>query len=73
MTSICRLSFKEAAEAIKGTKQVYCKHGVWNPYELRNTEAVIKSIMNSGYGADVDRDDESGMYYVEIPSAGDMW
>ena len=73
MTSICRLSFKEAAEAIKGTKQVYYKHGVWNPYELRDTEAVIRSIMASGYGADVDRDDESGMFYVEIPCAGDMW
>lgn len=72
-TRIVDLGFKKAVEAIDGTEYVYYKHGVWNPYELRKTDDVKKSIMESGYGADIYKDEDTGMFYVSIPSAGDMW
>lgn len=72
-TQVCRLQFKKAAEAIEGTETVWYKHGVWNPYEKRRTEDVIKRIMKSGYGADVCKDEETGQFYVEIPCDADMW
>lgn len=72
MKEICRLGYKKAIEAISGTEKAYYKHGVWNQYNLRNTEDVIKSIEQSGYGADVELD-ENGIYYVSIPCDADMW
>ena len=71
MENICKLAYQKAVDAIDGTKQVYFKHGFWNPYELKPTEEVKKRIMNSGYGADVDRKD--GMLYVFCPCSSDMW
>ena len=73
MKIICELRFSEAIEAIKGTDTVMYKHGVWNPYEKRKTEKVIKSIENSGYGADVKYNEETNQYYVSIPCDSDMW
>lgn len=69
---ICTLGRQEAINIISETKRVYYRHGVWNEYYLRDTAAVIESIQNSGYGADVYRDDK-GLYYVSIPCDSDMW
>ena len=69
--SICTLAYQKAVDAIDGTEQVYFKHGCWNPYELKPTEEVKRRIMNSGYGADVDRKD--GMFSVCCPCNSDMW
>lgn len=46
--------------------------GVWNEYNKTTTEKAIKSIENSGYGADVYRD-EYGVLYVSVPCERDMW
>lgn len=73
MKTICRLRRSEAIEAIKNTETVMYKHGVWNPYYERKTAVVIKSIENSGYGAEVRFDEETGKYYVSIPCDSDMW
>lgn len=73
MKEIVKLGFDSAVKAIDGTKTVMYKHGVWNPYYERSTEDVKKSIMNSGYGADVDFNEKNGMFYVEIPCDADMW
>lgn len=70
---ICSLSFEKAVKAIADTKEVYCKHGVWNKYELTDTESAIKSIRNSGYGADVKYNEDNKMYYVSIPANCDMY
>lgn len=71
-TRICALGFQKAIDIISETARVYYRHGVWNEYYVRNTATVIKSIQNSGYGADVYRD-EAGKYYVSIPCDSDMW
>lgn len=71
-TRICILGRQETIDIISGTKRVYYRHGVWNEYHMRDTAAVIKSIQDSGYGADVYRD-EAGNYYVSIPCDSDMW
>lgn len=71
MKTLCNLKFKEAIELIQDRPQVYYKHGVWNKYERRNTQAVISSIKSCGYGADVDEKD--GELYVSIPADCDMW
>lgn len=71
MNTLCTLRFKEAVELIKGRSQVYYRHGVWNPYQCRETAAVISSIMGSGYGADVYEKD--GELYVSVPADCDMW
>lgn len=70
---ICTLQREKAIEAIKKTKTVMYKHGVWNPYYERDTEGVIKSIENSGYGADVRYNEEKKMFFVSIPADCDMW
>jgi len=70
---VCNLSYDDAIESIKNTKEVYFKSGVWNSYELRNTENVIRSIRNSSFGADVRFEKNSQMYYVCTPSNGDMF
>ena len=49
------------------------KHGVWNDYQERKTEDVVKSIRNSGYGADVRYDETKDVFYVSIPADCDMW
>jgi hypothetical protein len=72
MTQLCKLGRQEAINIISGTKRVYYRHGVWNEYSLRDTAAVVKSIQNSGYGADVFKNAQ-GAFYVSIPSDGDMW
>ena len=71
MNTLCTLRVKEAVELIKGRPQVYYRHGVWNPYQRRDTAAVINSIMGSGYGADVYEKD--GELYVSVPADSDMW
>ena len=73
MKEIVKLGFDSAVKAIDGTKTVMYKHGVWNPYYERNTEDVKKSIMNSGYGADVWIDERNGKLHVSIPCDSDMW
>lgn len=71
MNTLCTLRIKEAIELIKSHPQVYYRRGVWNPYQLRETPAVISSITNSGYGADVY--EKHGELYVSVPVASDMW
>lgn len=73
MKQVCKLSYNEAIEAIKNTKQVYFKSGVWNPYKLVDTQYAIERIKNSGYGADVHLNEKDGMYYVSCPCSSDMW
>ena len=68
---IVTLGKEEAVNAIKDTAMVMYKHGVWNKYEPIATEKAIKSIVNSGYGADVYEDDK--WLYVAIPCDSDMW
>lgn len=72
LTQICKLSYDTAIDTIKDTKEVHFKSGVWNNYEVVNTEYVINRIKGSGYGADVFVD-ENNEYYVQCPSASDMW
>lgn len=69
---LCTLGFKTAVDIIDGTERVYYKHGVWNKYKLTDTEIVKKSIMNSGYGADIYKGENESLY-VSIPSDSDMW
>lgn len=71
MNTLCSLRFKEAVELIQNSTQVYYRHGVWNPYQRRDTASVISSIMGSGYGADVYEKD--GDLYVSVPADADMW
>ena len=71
-TLICKLGRQEAIDIISGTECVQYRHGVWNKYNVCDTATVIKSIRNSGYGADVFRD-TAGVYYVSIPCDSDMW
>ena len=71
MNTLCTLRVNEAIELIKSHPQVYYRHGVWNPYQRRETSAVISSIKNSGYGADVCEKD--GELYVSVPADCDMW
>mgnify|MGYP001850902232 FL=1 len=73
MKNICTLQFQKAVDAIKHTKTVMYKHGVWNEYYMRKTEDVIKSIQDSGYGADVRYDENSDRYFVSVPCDADMW
>lgn len=73
MRAICSLKFKEAIEAIKDTKTVMYKHGVWNEFEERKTEDAINSIQKSGYGADVWYNEEKKMFFVSVPADCDMW
>ena len=68
MKMVCSLKYEEAVEAIKGTKTVMYKHGVWNKYTECSTEEAIKHIRNSGYGADVRYDDEKKMFFVSVPA-----
>ena len=73
MKEICSLAFEPAVDAIRHTKTVMYKHGVWNEYAERPTEDVIKSIQNSGYGADVRYDEATDRYFVSLPCDDDMW
>ena len=41
--------------------------------QFRKTEDVIKSIQDSGYGADVRYDENSDRYFVSVPCDADMW
>ena len=72
MKSIVKLGRDSAVNAIKNTNEVMYKSGIWNKYQLRPTSDVISSIINSGYGADVD-EDEDGVLYVCCPCSSDMW
>jgi len=69
---IVSLGFKEAVDAIYGTKTVMYKPGVWNASKLTETDKVISAIMRSGYGADV-RKNSNGEFFVSIPCDSDMW
>ena len=71
---VCELAFKDAVEAVKnsGLSAVMYKHGCWNKSELKDVGYVIGRINDSGYGADVDVD-ENGMLWVCTPSQSDMW
>lgn len=71
--SICSLQFDKAVDAIKDKDTVMYKHGVWNSYEKKPVADVIKWIKGSGYGADVDLDESTGMLYVCTPASSDMW
>lgn len=71
MNKICELAFDSAINAIKDSKYVMYRHGVWNRYEKVPTEHAIKYIRTSGYGADVFERDN--MFYVSIPCDSDMW
>ena len=73
MTRIVDLGFDEAIEAIKNQKNVMFRSGVWNSYNLVTVDYAIQRIKNSGYGADVSYDENTGKYYVSVPSSGDMW
>lgn len=70
---VATLSFGRAIDIIKSQETVFLRRGVWNEYKLVSVESAISSIQNSGYGADVYYDDATEMYYVSIPSSGDMW
>ena len=67
------LKYREVIEAISSSDKVYYRHGVWNSYTLKDAEYVKKAILKSGYGADLRRSGSDGMFYVSIPSDGDMW
>lgn len=69
---IITLGREKAVDAIKDADTVMYRHGVWNEYYKTTTEKAIKSIENSGYGADVYRD-EYGVLYVSVPCERDMW
>ena len=73
MTRVVDLGFDKAIEAIRGQKKVMLRSGVWNQYNLVTEEYAIERIKNSGYGADVRYDERTGVYYVSIPTSGDMW
>ena len=73
MTRIVDLGFDKAIKAIESQKTVMFRSGVWNNYNLVTSEYAIQRIKNSGYGADVSYDEKTGIYYVSIPSSGDMW
>ena len=73
MTRIITLGYDIAIEKIRNEKTVYLKHGVWNKYEVYSVVDAIKSIKNSGYGADIYYNDDNGMFYVSIPCDSDMW
>jgi hypothetical protein len=49
------------------------RSGVWNPYGLVTVDFAIQRIKGCGYGADVYYNEDTGKYYVSIPSSGDMW
>ena len=66
------LGREKAVDAIKDADTVMYRHGVWNEYCKTTTENAIKSIENSGYGADVYRDAD-GVLYVSVPCERDMW
>lgn len=69
---IIMLGREKAIDAIKDADTVMYRHGVWNEYYKTKTENAIKSIENSGYGADVYRDG-NGILYVSVPCERDMW
>jgi hypothetical protein len=71
MKNIFSLKRKEVIDAIKDCKEVYFKHGVWNPYTVVSVEKVIMEVQRSGYGADLREED--GKYFVSVPSDGDMF
>ena len=72
MKQICKLGIASAIEAIKGTEKVFCKRGVWNSYELKDTEHVSNAFRNSGYGADVFFNEDTKMFYVSVPCDSDI-
>lgn len=71
--TICKLGRKEAIEAIQNRETVMFKSGVWNKYERQPIGYVEKRIQNSGYGADVTVETDTGEMFVCCPSASDMW
>ena len=73
LETLCKLQKERAIQIIENTETVMCRHGVWNPYYENKTHDVIESIKRSGYGADVFIDTATGVYYVSIPCASDMW
>lgn len=70
---MCSLAYDSAIQTISNTEKVYYKRGVWNKYELIDTDVAISKIKQSGYGADVYYNEENGMYYVSCPVSSDMW
>lgn len=73
LKSIHQLKIQEVIDAISDSDTVFYCHGVWNPYKLTDTKAVIESIKKSGYGADLHLDEKAGVYYVCVPADCDMW
>lgn len=71
--TLCKLQKERAIQIIENAESVMYKSGVWNQYEVRKTSEVIESIKRSGYGADVKRDKDTGVFYVCTPTASDMW
>lgn len=71
--NICKLKYAEAVESIENADKVYFKEGIWNQYKLVDREDAEYFIKNSEIGADVNVDEESGMYYVSCPYQSDMW
>lgn len=70
---VITLGVDSAIDTIHLEDSVYLRHGVWNDYELSDTEDAIKSIKGSGYGADIYFCEGNGKYYVSIPNNSDMW
>ena len=73
MTQVVKLGFDDAIKAIKNQKNVMFRSGVWNPYGLVTVDFAIQRINGCGYGADVYYNEDTGKYYVSIPSSSDMW
>lgn len=70
---LAELAFDKAVNAVaeSGLEWVMFKSGVWNSYERVRADYAIQRIRNSGYGADVYR--ENDMIYVCCPCSSDMW
>ena len=70
---LCKLGRELAISLIHDVPTVQYKNGVWNQYEERPTDYVTERIRNSGFGADVWLNYETGTYYVCTPVRSDMW
>jgi len=68
---IVSLSYDKAVEAIEDTSTVLFRRGVWNPWNEIDTKDAIKRIKNSGYGADIFK--QNGILCVSCPVDSDMW
>lgn len=74
MRRVCKLSYKESAEAVENWNgKIMYRRGVWNPYAPEEKENALKRIESSGYGVDVYVDDSETTLYVSQPVESDMW